>query len=161
MIIKRPLSHGASNNDPKQGIIHCMAEYLYHEGKWRHAVEFLDMMGWSAHAFGCPDGSIIECREVVQGAYHAKGHNRGTLGYEYLVEGRHDYVGWKEIIKSPYLKEGQLEAGTGYIRERWVEGLGILNYRKHSDVSPERKVDPGKGFPWTKFLQNIGVIWRG
>lgn len=161
MIINHPLSRGVLSQDPRRGIIHAMAEYIFWEGKWRHASEFLEMIGLSAHALGLPNGDIMKCRDWTQGAYHAKGHNVDTLGYEWLVEGEHDYESFTKAIQAPYLTDKQFSSGCEYIRKEWVEGCGILEYGRHSDVSPERKVDPGNGFPWDEFLQNIGVIWRG
>ena len=159
-VIKRPLSKGAKINHPRKAIIHAMAEYIYHEGKWRHAGDFLEMIGLSAHILITPDGDIIECRDVNRGAYHAKGNNAGTVGAEWLVKGRHDYDSFIEAIKTPYLEKEQLEKGCDYIRDKWVKDLMILNHARHSDIDPGRKVDPGKGFPWEEYLGNIGVIWR-
>lgn len=159
-IIDYPLSRGASHQSPNKVILHAMAEYLYHEGKWRHATEFLEMIGLSAHALISPNGDIYKCREDTQGAYHAKGHNKDTLGCEWLVEGRHDYGSFKETIKTPYLTDVQFNNGCKYIRDRWVEGLGILHHTMHSRVDPDRKVDPGHGFPWIEYLKNVGLIWR-
>lgn len=161
MIINKPLSRGALIQNPNRGIIHAMAEYLYHEGKWRHASEFLDMIGLSAHILIDPKGDIFKCRDNVQGGYHAKGHNVDTVGAEWLVEGEHDYESFISAIQAPYLTDIQFSNGCEYIRKEWVEGLGILHYERHSDIDPLRKVDPGDGFPWNDFLQQIGVIWRG
>ena len=69
-IVNYPHSKGASFQKPSKVVIHAMAEYLYHEGKWRHASEFLEMIGLSVHGLGCPNGDIIKCREIQQGAYH-------------------------------------------------------------------------------------------
>lgn len=159
-IINRPLSNGAKVNHPRKAIIHAMAEYIYHEGRWRHAGDFLEMIGLSAHILITPGNDIIKCRDFTQGAYHAKGNNSGTLSAEFLVEGRHDYGSFIETIKTSYLAGGQLDAGCNSIRDEWVKGLGILHFARHSDIDPGRKVDPGEGFPWIEFLQNIGVIYR-
>ena len=159
-IINHPLSRGALSQDPNRGIIHAMAEYIFWEGKWRHASEFLEMIGLSAHILIAPNGDIFKCRDWTQGAYHAKGHNDDTLGAEWLVEGEHDYESFIKAIGSPYLADKQFSGGCEYIRKEWVEELGILHYQRHSEVDRMRKYDPGNGFPWTKFLQEIGVIWR-
>lgn len=171
MIISYPLQRGASIQSPERGIIHAMAEYVFYKGKFRHATEFLEMVeyeykgqprrGLSAHILIDPKGDIIECRKTSQGALHAAGHNVDTLGAEWLVPGEHDYRSFIEAIQLPYLTDIQFENGCSYIREEWVAGCNILNYAKHSTVDPERKLDPGPGFDWHKFLQEIGVVWRG
>ena len=160
MIINHQLSRGALSQDPNRVIIHAMAEYLFHEGKWRHASEFLEMIGLSAHALIAPN-DIYKCRDWTQGAYHAKGHNVDTIGIEWLVEGEHDYESFVAAIQSPYLADNQFKVGCEYIRKELIEGLGILNFTRHSDVSPERKVDPGEGFDWMGFLEEVGLIYRG
>ena len=137
-LINRSLSNGAKVNHPRKAIIHSMAEYIYHEGRWRHAADFLEMIGLSAHILITPGGDIIKCRGFDKGAYHAKGNNSGTLGAEFLVEGRHDYGSFIEAIKTPYLADGQLDAGCNYIREEWVKGLEVLNLARHSDIDPGR-----------------------
>jgi len=160
MIIDYPLSKGALLQDPNQVINHAMAEYLFYEGKWRHATEFLDMIGLSAHILIAPSGNIYKCRGNTQGAYHAKGHNVDTLGVEWLVEGEHDYESFVTAIQEPYLTDIQLNNGCDYIRKEWVEGLGILNHTMHSRVDPKRKVDPGFGFPWFSYFSTVGLIYR-
>ena len=159
--INYPLSRGALMQSPRRGIIHAMAEYVFYEGKFRHATEFLEMIGLSAHILIAPDGDIYKCRESSQGAYHAKGHNIDTLGAEWLVKGEHDYESFLKAIQAPYLTDIQFNNGCDYIRTEWVKPLGVLHYERHSDVDPARKQDPGEGFPWNEFLIKIGVIWKG
>ena len=159
-IIEYPLSKGAFSQNPNKVIVHAMAEYLFHEGKWRHATEFLEMIGLSVHVLIAPNGDIYKCRDSMQGAYHAKGHNRNTLGVEWLVEGEHDYESFVMAIQAPYLTDKQFKGGCEYIRKEWVESLGILHHTRHSIVDPKRKVDPGRGFPWVDYLKQIGLIYR-
>ena len=166
-LIERPLLRGANAQTPNRAIIHAMAEYISYKKKLRHAVEFLEMIeyeykgeprrGLSAHILIAPNGDIIKCRENNQGALHASGHNVDTVGAEWLVKGEHDYESFLKTIQYPYLSEAQFIKGCEYIREDWIEKEGILHYQRHSDVSPERKFDPGEGFRWHDFLTNIGV----
>lgn len=160
MIIDKPLTKGAFAQKPRRAIIHSMAEFLHYEGKVIHATDFLEKIGLSAHILIAPNGDILRCRNNHQGAYHAKNNNENTVGAEWLVEGIHDYASFKETIKTDYLTPQQYTAGVDYIRQDWVINEGILNFARHSDIDPDRKVDPGDGFLWTKFLQDIGVIWR-
>ena len=167
-LIEHPLSRGVASQTPNRGIVHAMAEYISYKKKLRHAVEFLEMIeyeykgetrrGLSAHILIAPNGDIIKCRENNQGALHAAGHNVDTVGAEWLVKGEHDYESFLKTIQYPYLSETQFLKGCEYIREDWVKKEGILHYQRHSEISPERKFDPGPGFPMKKFLKEIGVM---
>ncbi len=152
------LSFGASKQEPKRVIVHAMGEYIKTNQGAVHAVEFLESIGLSAHILICPDGDIIRCRHDNQGAYHAKGYNKDSLGVEFLVSGEHNYGSFIKSIETPYLTIKQYESGMEFIRDEWRKKLGILRYSRHSDISPERKVDPGNGFTWIQFLKDIGVI---
>ena len=104
-----------------------------------------------------PNGDVVRCRRDDQGAYHAKKHNENSLGIEFLVPGNHLYASFKEMIKEPYLTSVQYEAGMKFVRDEWFLKKGISKIERHSDVSPERKIDPGKGFPWEQFIREVGV----
>lgn len=151
------LSHGGKDiNRPELIVIHSMGEYVL-DGEHRdHAVKFLDRYGLSAHALGAPDGGIYRCRSAGEIAWHARGHNTNSLGYEFLVEGEHDYASFIERIKTPYVTDAQFKAGVEQVRE-WIDLFGIKRVVRHSDLSPGRKVDPGTGFPWQEFLSVLGV----
>lgn len=158
--MNRPSKYGPSIIEPKRGVIHAMGEYIFHDGKWLKAVDFLEVIGLSAHVLVEPSGQIIRCRNNNQGAWHAKaqGHNYKSLGIEFLVEGKHSYDSFCEAIKGPYLTPEQYEAGVKFVRKEWVKEIGILDYVRHSMIDPLNKQDPGDGFPFNDFLKDIGVI---
>lgn len=157
-IIDTHLDHGSKFNEPKILVIHAMGEYIGGDGWDSHAVNYLDSVGFSAHACGAPNGDIYRCRLDSEGAYHAKGFNTDSLGYEFLVEGSHNYGSFIERIKTPYLTKLQYESGVEFVGN-WAKMYDIKRDKifRHSDLSPERKVDPSTGFPWEKFLHDIGV----
>jgi len=172
-IIENLLPRGSGINNPKEIIVHAMGEYIKgDDGKIRHAVDHLREIeyqvmvngklewrqGLSAHILVCPNNDLIRCRRDDQGAYHAAGHNKDTLGIEFLVPGTHDYRSFRKVIALPYLAKGQYETGMEFVKTEWVKGKGILRLKRHSDIDPVRKIDPGDGFPWTPFLKDIGVI---
>lgn len=159
-IINIPLPAGRSGLNPEKAIVHCMAEYVIHEGRSYHAIEWLRKKGLSAHLFVTPSCEVIRSRNDDQVAWHAKAHSHNfkTVGIEFLVPGAYDYAGLLEKIKHPYLLPGQLEAGIEACRQEWVDKLGILNFAEHSKIDPLNKQDPGDGFPWREFLKGIGVI---
>lgn len=144
--------HGRSNNKPKRIVIHAMGEFIQGE----HAVGFLDNIGLSAHVLGAPNGDTFRLRKDNETAYHALGYNRDTLGYEFLVPGDHTYATFLKAIDNPYLYGAQYQAGVDQVRE-WMELYGITDVVRHSDISPERKIDPGNGFPWALFQKDIGL----
>lgn len=154
-IIREPLEAGASVQTPRMIVVHCMGEFIL-DPKPIHATDFLAKLGLSAHALVAPDGDVYLCRDDDQGAYHARGYNTDSLGIEFLVEGHHNYGSFIEKIKSPYVSEEQLKAGVKAVKS-WVKAYNIPREKivRHSDISPGRKVDPGAGFPWGDFLDEV------
>ena len=150
-----PLDKGAKSQVPNRVVIHAMSEYIFHEGKYKHAADFLRDIGLSAHALICPDGTIIRCREDNQGAYHARCFNKDSLGVEFLVEGKHDYVSFKKAISDYYLTLDQHFSGVELLRD-WCSKWDIKSIDRHSDLDPKRKVDPGKGFVFDIILEDVG-----
>jgi len=151
-VIKRYSKKGGGVQVPDRVIIHAMGEYI----NKTHASEFLENIGLSAHFLICPNGDIIKTRKTTTIAYHAKGHNRNTVGIEVLVEGNWDYVGFIDKIKENYVKPEQLEAlielTNGIIEHYDIKPDSVL---RHSDIDPDRKQDPGKGFPWEYFKKEL------
>lgn len=140
--------------NPIRIIVHSMAEYLIHEGKKMHAPDFINAIGLSAHAFVCPDGQVIRQREDTEGAWHAKGWNKDSLGVEILVPGTWEYGPWLEEIKTPWCNHVQFYAAAGVVAQ-WARRWSIMDIRRHSDVDPDRKYDPGAGFDWDTFLELV------
>ncbi len=154
-ILERPLSAGAKHNSPKLIIIHAMAEYIRDPDPVM-AVNFLSEYKLSVHKLGFPSGDVMTCRDDDQGAYHARGYNQDSLGYEFLVEGDYDYHAFLDAIKTNYTTPEQWESGIEIVRN-W---MGLYNIdsdhvKRHSDISPGRKVDPGTGFDWIAFKKEI------
>lgn len=150
------IEHGGGGNTPHLIVLHAMGEVIKYRGVLLHAVKFLDKVGLSAHALGAPDGSVYRCRKDRETAWHAKGFNANSLGYEFLVAGDHDYASFLEAMKTSYVTEAQYQAGLEQVRE-WLDLYPIRRIARHSDLSPERKVDPGTGFPWRDFIYDLGA----
>jgi N-acetyl-anhydromuramyl-L-alanine amidase AmpD len=146
-----PLHKGVSRNEPTHIVIHAMGEFIQYNREYLHAVDFLREVGLSAHALICPDGSVIQCRPLDKGGYHAKGHNASSIGIEFLVSGPHNYQSFIDAIKEPYLTDAQYKTGVELCQE-WGESLNVV---RHSDIDPQRKKDPGNGFPWHEFINDI------
>jgi N-acetyl-anhydromuramyl-L-alanine amidase AmpD len=156
-----PIPFGGGWLDPSRTVIHAMAEYVVYNGRAYHAIEWLRIKGWSAHAFVTPSGTVIRSRGDNQVAWHAKaqGHNYKALGIEFLVPGAHDWVSFNKAIQQSYLTPQQYKAGVKFCREEWVEKKGILHFIEHSAIDPD-KPDPGSGFPFDQFVGDIGVVYK-
>jgi len=153
-IIQQHLDHGGGHNLPETIVVHSMGEQINDRGKIYSAVDWLEFLKLSAHALITPSGDVIRCRHDEEGAWHARGYNKNSLGVEFLVEGVHDYGTFLEKIKTDYVTTAQYASGVELIKN-WMNHHDIESVKRHSDVSPGRKVDPGSGFRWTEFLHNF------
>lgn len=151
----RHLTHGKQGNKPNRIVVHAMGEYI-NDPSPVHAYDFLDKYGLSAHALATPGGKIIICRDDDEIAWHARGHNTNTLGIEFLVKGNHDYASFVDAIREPYITDHQWKSGIEAVRS-WVDTYQISPDRvvRHSDISPGRKVDPGRGFLFSEFIEEV------
>lgn len=146
------LPKGLKTNSPKKIIIHAMGQFI--EGTY--APYFLKEIGLSAHYLVDPSGVRIRCRQDEQGAYHAKGHNTDSLGIEFLVAGNHNYQTFLEEIERHYVTEKQFWSGL-YVVRNWMEKFQIIRpyIQTHSEIDPQRKKDPGGGFPLERFFNEL------
>lgn len=157
-IVKQHNPYGATHNAPKMIVVHCMGENIKDvDGDFIFAPRALENMGLSAHAMVAPSGKIYRCREDNEGAYHAKDFNTDSLGIEILVSGQHDYASFAKTIKTDWVTPQQFDAAVWQCRE-WVKLHGIEKIVRHSDISPDRKIDPGCGFLWGKFLAAVRKV---
>ncbi|MCK5606864.1 N-acetylmuramoyl-L-alanine amidase [Candidatus Pacearchaeota archaeon] len=155
IVKNKPLPNGPKKQVPKRIILHAMGEYIvFDSGEKKHAYDFLKSIGLSVHALICPDGTVIRCREDTQGAWHAKGHNKDSLGVEFLVEGNYNYASFIKAIKKPYITFEQHVAGVELVRD-WCSTYGITSIEEHRALSPKRKYDLGRGFPLKQFLIDV------
>lgn len=147
-------THGGGENKPKRIIVHAIAEFLKDNS---YAPYFIESIGLSAHAYITPSGVTIRSRSDNEVAYHAKGHNQDTLGVELLIPGEHDYGSFLEAIKNNYVTSEQYRALLILVRDNWMREYGITKVLRHSDIDPDRKKDPGAGFPWEDFKKDIAL----
>lgn len=150
------LAHGEEIQQPTRIVVHSMGEFIDTPNRDYFAPNYLDKCGYSAHVLVMSSGIAIRCREDLQGAYHAKGFNRHSLGIEFLIPGLHTYATFLEALKTFVPSAEQWSTGVGVVRE-WVRVHKIQadEIYKHSDISPGRKFDPGENFPWVNFIGDV------
>ncbi len=151
------LEHGSLGNNPKMIVVHAMGELINNGKKIQPARDFLDEYELSAHVLAEPNGDLIVCRSEDQVAWHARGYNQNSLGIEILVPGEHNYGSFlKAIKKTNWATDEQMQSAAEQIAEwQHIYHINIDKVVRHSDLSPDRKVDPGSGFNWVAFQKLI------
>lgn len=151
-VIKRYSGIGGGIQTPDKLIIHSMSEHI----NGMYADEFLSSIGLSAHFLLKPNGEFIKLRKTTEKAWHAKGFNTNSVGIEVLVEGEHTYETFLDKIKTDWVKPEQMEAliemSNGIITHYDIKKENVF---RHSDLSPDRKKDPGEGFDWDYFKSKL------
>lgn len=165
-VIDRHLPHGdfwpsgepTPGNAPKTVIVHAMAYQIDYNGERLYAASFLDRIGLSAHILSAPRGELIRCRDDDEMAWHAKGFNRDSLGIEILVPDVYEYSQFLQRIQEPWIsRDSEQFAASVDVVADWMRthGIPLGSVKRHCDVDPDRKRDPGKGFPWDAFLSRV------
>lgn len=132
-------------------------------GPWQpfDIVEDAPLPRVSAHYVVDEAGRIYSLVPEEHRAWHAGASNwegegdvnARSIGIE-IVNGGHDFG-------LPDFPDAQIEAVTALLKDVFVRWPQLTPARvvAHSDVAPERKLDPGEKFPW-KRLADAGVsIW--
>lgn len=114
----------------------------------------------SAHYVVAEDGAVTRLVAEERRAWHAGAGqwreetdvNSASVGIE-IVNGGHCYG-------LPVFPEAQMTAVTALSRAiiaRWnIQPSGVLG---HSDLAPERKLDPGERFPWRELASKGVGVW--
>jgi N-acetylmuramoyl-L-alanine amidase len=145
------------NNRPENVIIDTIVLH-FTEIKFEEAIARLcdKKSGVSSHYIVHRDGVIYQLVEGNKRAWHAgksywrgkEGINDSSIGIEIDNDGNEPYA--KQQIKS-VINLCKILMRNYSIDQRNVVG--------HSDIAPDRKVDPGKHFPWRRLHQEGIGIW--
>lgn len=142
---------------PKKIVIHAIGEYLdASEDKDFHCIDYLDSIGLCAHFFITPTGTIIQSLNSNEMGSHAKGHNIDSIGIEFMVAGNHTYSSFqKTIMNEDWLVKEAYDAGIQLCNSLIDIYKDISEVVTHHELSPDRKIDPGKMFPMEKFKSDL------
>ena len=114
----------------------------------------------SAHYVVCEDGGIVQLVEEDRRAWHAglgvwageADVNSASVGIE-IVNGGH-------CFGLPEFPRAQIDAVielSEAVMARWsIHPSGVIG---HSDLAPERKLDPGERFPWPRLAEHGIGVW--
>ena len=155
-IVKNINGKGGGTQIPRRIITHSIGEFIDDGQLIQWAPDFISRIGLSAHYFITPSGVVIQQRQDRLMAWHAKGHNQGTIGIEWMVPGIHDYDSFLQKITEDWVGEKQFSAGVELYKDL-VRKHAIEANQRHSDIDPQRKKDPGSGFPWEALNNVIGL----
>ena len=131
--------------------------------KEKDAINFLcnEKSKVSSHYFIKKNGEILTLVPDQYIAWHAgisswqnyKSINKYSIGIEISNEG-HNYK-YKNFSKKQF--RSILKLSKYLIKKYKINSKFILG---HSDISPERKKDPGEKFPWKKLSKNKIGLWH-
>lgn len=137
-------------------IIHCSRSNPEKQLKNLHKLEL------SAHYIIGQNGEITEALEPEKVAYHAgisswhgsqgKSLNGSSIGIELEAPD----MGQSKKTYKPALRHSLCNLLIYLCYKYKVRPENIL---AHSDIAPQRKPDPGKGFPWKYLYQNGITPW--
>ena len=155
MIVKRHNSNGGGNHTPTEIITHVEGEFINDGERIEWAPDFETRIGLSVHYYITPSGVIIEQRPPELIAYHAKGHNTGTIGVGWLLSGVHTYETLIQATKTHWVTDAQCTWGV-WLYRHLMKQYGIHSFARHSDIDPKRRwFDPGEGFPWDWLMEQV------
>ena len=153
-------------------VIHAIAEWIVDtqnqagggHGRVYHCTDWLRALSRhghsrSVHAFNLPDGRIVREVDSWYKAFHAAGYNTRSVGMEFVVPGVLTYDQFlKAIRRHHWPSPAQLESGVAWFRAR-LEEHGVARVPPsvvtHHEIDPERKLDPGPGFPLLDFRDAV------
>ncbi len=148
-------SRGGFRVKPKLLIVHAMAEFIEQGEEDVWCIDFLKKEGLGYHAMVMPSGVVVECCDQGQKIWHARGFNSVSWGLCFVVPGVHTYATFLADMEHGWVNEEQYVHSVD-----WVLDLQPDSCRQHSDVSPGRKLDPGKGFHFEAWMADLRTRGR-
>lgn len=137
-------------------VFHAMGEYVHDGYKDYFAPYWLEHYGTSAHALITPRGQVIETVPVEYAAWHTAGHNKASIGVEFLVEGVYNWASFVEKLNGnmPWVTQAQVDAGVEWLGDVAMRCPNLRTFKRHSDLS-DVKPGPGKWFPMQMITERV------
>ncbi len=148
-----PSQYFSPREEPiKMLVFHCLA-YCGLD-----AIKSLEDNQVSSHYIIDNNGEIFQCVKEQDKAWHAgdsfwqgaKNVNSQAVGIELC----HPTLG--QTAFAPKQIESLISLSQDIIKRYSISPTNIVG---HSDISPTRKADPGKNFPWQKLAKNGIGLW--
>tara|TARA_B100000029_G_scaffold145280_1_gene140475 strand:- start:1994 stop:2518 length:525 start_codon:yes stop_codon:yes gene_type:complete len=161
---KKTRNYARTIIDPDLIVIHYTETFTAKE-----ALLVLEKRKLSAHFVISPFGKVIQLVDTSYKAWHAgkscfkdrRNVNDFSIGVElvnpgFLKDGKKWKSGYTKHLDKKWANwpEQQIQTLTKLISWIQKQHPKCLNVVGHSDIAPERKIDPGPIFPWFK-LKNI------
>ena len=110
----------------------------------------------SAHYLLHRDGRVMQMVDEDMRAWHA---GAGTWRGQDDINSRSIGIEIDNDGSSPFSEPqlAQLDRLLPEVMQRWsIPVEGVIG---HSDMAPDRKTDPGRRFPWSRFARQNLVVW--
>ena len=158
--IDRSCQAKSQDNRVQYLILHCTEE------DWEHSLRILTQAGVSSHYL--VRDSPVEVHQLVpegRRAFHAglsfwKGQtslNASSIGIEIVNLGVRATPGQKP---NPDYPKDQIDAVIALVKDICArQGIRPDHVLGHSDIAPQRKVDPGPRFPWKRLADEGLIPW--
>lgn len=156
-------SYHGKPQSPHTIVLHALAEYIdVDDTEDLSGWEQVDKLKLAVHFYVTPSGVVLQSLPLDTMGAHAKGHNIDTVGIEFLVSGLYTYQSFVKAIDKPWLTPQQLQAGKELIqhildktKKYGTEETSITTLTSHHFIDPDRKFDPGLGFPYGEFREEF------
>jgi N-acetyl-anhydromuramyl-L-alanine amidase AmpD len=156
IFIELPAGKPGFNLKPELIVLHASAEWVwdFDEDKYYHILSYHKHKGWSAHYYVFQNNLLVKCKKDIDMAYHAAGHNKNSIGIEFIMPGFHTYEMFIDAIDGQWLLREQLDIGLDVVK-KLIYKYRIKEITTHHELDPDRKYDPGHGFPTDQFKRLI------
>ena len=148
--IELPAGIKDGNKNPDTIVLHASSEFVYDDKQYYHILDFHKKEGLSAHVYVFPSGLWVKTKSFNDIAYHARNHNHNTIGIEFIMMGFNTYGRFLDKMNGKWYTDTQIDTGIAGIK-KIISKYKISKITTHHELDPDRKYDPGAGFPTNLF----------